>query len=200
MRGVPGRRARQAGGRRASLLEHIARAYLAGSPDRIPEAKGAKPPYQIVLHSHPATGLTWCEPVDGERYIDSLTIEKALCDAEIIETGDANAFPISDTETRSLDKGHSGDNKGMARVSPTVGLLETCLGENCRENHSGEHSLMAFVNSLYAQYKGRESSPFQVTRRMGSSGEKGTFLMPPHDNTLPALSLINSRVSLSTTQ
>jgi len=67
---------------RASLLLHIARAFLEGC-----QSSGArrKPRYQIVLHRHLPSGLTWCDTPKGERPVSSEVIQKALCDAETVE-------------------------------------------------------------------------------------------------------------------
>ena len=67
---------------RASLLVHIAKAFLEGCP---PSGKRRKPHYQIVLHRHLPSGLAWCDTPKGERPISPEVLEKALCDAEIVE-------------------------------------------------------------------------------------------------------------------
>ncbi|MGV8122560.1 MAG: HNH endonuclease [Candidatus Xenobiia bacterium LiM19] len=67
---------------RASLLVHIAKAFLEGCPT---SGKRRKPHYQIVLHRHLPSGLAWCDTLKGERPVSPDVLEKALCDAEIVE-------------------------------------------------------------------------------------------------------------------
>jgi len=67
---------------RASLLLHIAKAFLEGC-----QSSGArrKPRYQVIIHRHLPSGLAWCDTPKGERPVSSEALEKALCDAEIVE-------------------------------------------------------------------------------------------------------------------
>ena len=67
---------------RASLLVHIFKAFLEGCP---PSGKRRKPRYQIVLHRHLPSGLAWCDTLKGERPVSPEVLEKALCNAEIVE-------------------------------------------------------------------------------------------------------------------
>ena len=67
---------------RASLLVHIAKAFLEGCPT---SGKRRKPRYQIVLHRHLPSGLAWCDTLKGERPVSAEVLEKALCDAEIFQ-------------------------------------------------------------------------------------------------------------------
>ena len=67
---------------RASLLIHIAKAFLEGCPT---SGKRRKPRYQIVLHRHLPSGLAWCDTLKGERPVSPEVLEKALCDAEIVQ-------------------------------------------------------------------------------------------------------------------
>ena len=67
---------------RASLLIHIAKAFLEGCPS---SGKRRKPRYQIVLHRHLPSGLAWCDTMKGERPVSPEVLEKALCDAEIVQ-------------------------------------------------------------------------------------------------------------------
>jgi len=71
---------------RASLLLHIAKAFLEGY-----QASGArrKPRYQVVIHRHLPSGLAWCDTAKGERPVPSETLEKALRDAETVELDEA---------------------------------------------------------------------------------------------------------------
>ncbi len=67
---------------RASLLVHIAKAFLEGCPS---SGGRRKPRYQIVLHRHLPSGLTWCNTQKGERPVSPEVLEKALSDAEIVQ-------------------------------------------------------------------------------------------------------------------
>lgn len=74
---------------RASLLAYIAKAYMEGGTS--PSRKRSKPLYRIVLHHHPASGIAWCESLNGEKYLTGSTLSKALCDAEIIDPSEAES-------------------------------------------------------------------------------------------------------------
>ncbi|MHC9543063.1 MAG: HNH endonuclease [Vulcanimicrobiota bacterium] len=97
---------------RASLLIHIAKAFLEGCPS---SGKRRKPRYQIVPHRHLPSGLAWCDTLKGERPISPEVLEKALCDAEIVQldepecpTGDRTGYPtVSPTGDQSIEKGHT---------------------------------------------------------------------------------------------
>ncbi|MGV8125051.1 MAG: HNH endonuclease [Candidatus Xenobiia bacterium LiM19] len=85
---------------RASLLVHIAKAFLEGCPS---SGKRRKPRYQIVVHRHLPSGLAWCDTLKGERPVPTEVLEKALCDAEILAldelenpTGDRTGCPTGD--------------------------------------------------------------------------------------------------------
>ena len=104
---------------RASLLIHIAKAFLEGCPT---SGKRRKPRYQIVLHRHLPSGLTWCDTLKGERPVSPEVLEKALCDAEIVEldekedpTWDRTNLPtVAPTADQSIEKGH---NTGILSVA-----------------------------------------------------------------------------------
>ena len=104
---------------RASLLVHIAKAFLEGCPT---SGKRRKPRYQIVLHRHLPSGLAWCDTLKGERPVSPEVLEKALCDAEIVKldetedpTGDRPGCPtVSPTGDQSIEKGH---NTGITSVA-----------------------------------------------------------------------------------
>jgi len=68
---------------RASLLEYIAKAFLQGGMPS--PKKRSNPSYQIVLHRHLPSGLTWCNTNKGERPVSPEVLEKARIDAEIVE-------------------------------------------------------------------------------------------------------------------
>ncbi|MGV8121610.1 MAG: hypothetical protein AB2L14_17765 [Candidatus Xenobiia bacterium LiM19] len=104
---------------RASLLIHIAKAFLEGCPT---SGKRRKPRYQIVLHRHLPSGLAWCDTLKGERPVSPEVLEKALCDAEIIQldepapsTWDPTGRPTGDRTDRP-----TGDLTGGPTVSPTA--------------------------------------------------------------------------------
>ena len=104
---------------RASLLIHIAKAFLEGCPT---SGKRRKPRYQIVLHRHLPSGLAWCDTLKGERPVSPEVLEKALCDAEIVKldetedpTGDRTGCPtVTPTGDQSIEKAH---NTGIMSVA-----------------------------------------------------------------------------------
>ncbi|MGV8119288.1 MAG: hypothetical protein AB2L14_05940 [Candidatus Xenobiia bacterium LiM19] len=97
---------------RASLLIHMAKAFLEGCPS---SGKRRKPRYQIVLHRHLPSGLVWCDTLKGERPVSPEILEKALCDAEIVQldepedpTWDPTGHPTgAPTGDQIIEKGHN---------------------------------------------------------------------------------------------
>ncbi len=112
---------------RASLLTYIARAYLAGtlSDDR----KSARPPYQILLHHHLPSGLTWSDTLKGEAPVSPEVLAKALCDAEILEVDE----PESPAGLNR--KSEASDNSDTERTVPA------------------QNDRLQYVNELYKKYK-----------------------------------------------
>ena len=104
---------------RASLLIHIAKAFLEGCPT---SGKRRKPRYQIVLHRHLPSGLAWCDTPKGERPVSPEVLEKALCDAEIVQLDEpapptwdrTDRSTVSPTEDQSIEKDH---NNGVTSVT-----------------------------------------------------------------------------------
>ncbi|MHC9539065.1 MAG: HNH endonuclease [Vulcanimicrobiota bacterium] len=85
---------------RASLLVHIAKTFLEGCPT---SGKRRKPRYQIVLHRHLPSGLAWCDTLKGERPVSPEVLEKALCDAEIIELDEPTAPTWEQDDEKETD-------------------------------------------------------------------------------------------------
>ncbi|MHC9539129.1 MAG: HNH endonuclease [Vulcanimicrobiota bacterium] len=114
---------------RASLLVHIAKAFLEECPT---SGKRRKPRYQIVLHRHLPSGLAWCDTPKGERPVSPEVLEKALCDAEIIEldepenpTWDRTDCPtVSPTADQSIEKGHNNGITSVAAGSKSNDILK----------------------------------------------------------------------------
>ncbi|MGV8122183.1 MAG: HNH endonuclease [Candidatus Xenobiia bacterium LiM19] len=104
---------------RASLLIHIAKAFLEECQS---SGTRRKPRYQIVLHRHLPSGLVWCDTPKGERPISPEVLEKALCDAEIVQldepespTWDPTGHPTgTPTGDQSIKKEH---NTGITPVA-----------------------------------------------------------------------------------
>ena len=104
---------------RASLLVHIAKAFLEGCPS---PGKRRKPRYQVVIHRHLPSGLAWCDTLKGKRPVSPEVLEKALCDAEIVQldeptapTWDRTGGPtVSPTADQSIEKVH---NTGITSVA-----------------------------------------------------------------------------------
>jgi len=94
---------------RPSLLIHIAKAFLEGCQS---SGTRRKPRYQIVLHRHLPSDLTWCITEKGERPVSPEILEKALCDAEIVEldetedpTGDQHEEKATESSIINEDDG-----------------------------------------------------------------------------------------------
>ncbi len=93
---------------RASLLEYIAKAFL---QDGMPAPKKRKKPsYQIVIHRHLPSGLTWCNTPKGERPVSPEVLEKALNDAEIVELDEPASPPRDQNEARETSSGDMKEN------------------------------------------------------------------------------------------
>lgn len=140
---------------RASLLEFMAREYLSGFTETV--GNGRKAPYQIVLHSHPMSGIAWVESMNGERYISPSTLDKALCDAEIIDLRDgieregknSTAGPFTEEKM---------ENRGIAKESsPTVGLSPGDKNDPTvgLQPHD-DNKLLDYINALYASYRNKK--------------------------------------------
>ncbi|MHC9542692.1 MAG: HNH endonuclease [Vulcanimicrobiota bacterium] len=151
---------------RASLLIHIAKAFLEGCPT---SGKRRKPRYQIVLHRHLPSGLGWCDTLKGERPVSPEALEKALCDAEIVEldgpdnptcwdptgrpTGDRTGYPtVSPTGDQSIEKGH---NTGITSVA--AGRKESDIQKEAHE----------YINEQYMSIK--------AAKRKGRKHYKSTY-------------------------
>ncbi len=88
---------------RASLLEYIAKAFLQGGMPS--PKKRSKPSYQIVLHRHLPSGLTWCNTDKGERPVPPEVLEKALIDAEIVELDEPASPPRDQNVEKETNSG-----------------------------------------------------------------------------------------------
>ena len=75
---------------RKSLLLFIVKSFLADTHTDGRETR--KPPYQILLHHHLPSGLTWSDTMNGEMPVSPNVLEKALCDAELIEVDEPDCF------------------------------------------------------------------------------------------------------------
>jgi len=62
---------------RKSLLLFIVKSFLDGTVTSGRESR--KPPYQILLHHHLPSGLTWSDTMKGEMPVSPNVLEKALC-------------------------------------------------------------------------------------------------------------------------
>ena len=142
---------------RASLLIHIAKAFLEGCPT---SGKRRKPRYQIVLHRHLPSGLAWCDTLKGERPVSPEVLEKALCDAEIVEldgpespTRDrTGGHTVSPTGDQIIEKGH---NTGITSVS-----ADRKESDILKEAHD-------YINEQYMKIK--------TARRKGRTQYKSTY-------------------------
>ena len=55
---------------------------------------------RVVLHRHLPSGLAWCDTPKGERPVSPEVLEKALCDAEMVQLDE----PVSPTWEQNNDK------------------------------------------------------------------------------------------------
>jgi len=153
---------------RAFLLVHIAKAFLEGCPT---SGKRRKPPYQIVIHRHLPSGLAWCDTLKGERPVFPEVLEKALCDAEIVQLdepgcpGDPTGHPtgdptwdrtcgptVSPTADQSIEKGH---NTGIKSVAAN------------REEADIQKEAQEYINEQYMSIK--------AAKRKGRKHYKSTY-------------------------
>ncbi|MHC9541295.1 MAG: hypothetical protein AB9903_17460 [Vulcanimicrobiota bacterium] len=91
---------------RKSLLLFIVKSFLDGTVT--PGRETRKPPYHILLHHHLPSGLTWSDTMKGEMPVSPNVLEKALCDAEIIEVDEPDC-PIQDPAERPAQDLHEGE-------------------------------------------------------------------------------------------
>ncbi|MHC9538917.1 MAG: HNH endonuclease [Vulcanimicrobiota bacterium] len=135
---------------RKSLLLFIVKSFLDGTHTEGREAR--KPPYQILLHHHLPSGLTWSDTMKGEMPVSPNVLEKALCDAEIIEVDEPDC-PIQDlTECPARDL-HEGEK---AESSSRESSVREVSG---RESSTPSMDGLSRVNRLYKIYKERNRKP-----------------------------------------
>ena len=98
---------------RASLLIHIAKAFLEGCPT---SGKRRKPRYQIVLHRHLPSGMAWCDTLKGERPLSPEVLEKALCDAEIVELDEPAPPTWEQNDDKATDSSVMKEDAGIINI------------------------------------------------------------------------------------
>ena len=139
---------------RKSLLLFIAKSFLADT--HIDGRESRKPPYQILLHHHLPSGLTWSDTMKGEMPVSHNVLEKAFCDAEIIEVDEPD-LPTQDLAERPARDLHEGEK------------VEGCCRESSGREPSGPlNDGLSRVNRLYKIYK--EKSRKSGNRDKGPSG------------------------------
>ena len=119
---------------RKSLLLFIVKSFLDGTVTSGRETR--KPPYQILLHHHLPSGLTWSDTMKGEMPVSPNVLAKALCDSEIIEIDEPDC-PIQDPAERPARDLRVGEE------------AEGC----CRESSGPSKDGLSRVNRLYKIYK-----------------------------------------------
>ncbi len=67
--------------------------------------KRSKPLYQIVLHRHLPSDLTWCITPKGEKPVSPEVLEKALKDAEIVELDEPASPPRDQNDEKEANSG-----------------------------------------------------------------------------------------------
>ncbi|MHC9537990.1 MAG: HNH endonuclease [Vulcanimicrobiota bacterium] len=109
---------------RKSLLLFIVKSFLTDTHTDGRETR--KPPYQILLHHHLPSGLTWSDTMKGEMPVSPNVFEKALCDAEIIEVDEPD-FSIQDPAERPArdlnEREEKTEGTGRESASPSMGGL-----------------------------------------------------------------------------
>ena len=131
---------------RKSLLLFIVKSFLDGTVTAGRETR--KPPYQILLHHHLPSGLTWSDTMKGEMPVSLNVLEKALCDAEIIEVDEPDR-PIQDLAERPARDHHEEEKaEGAGRES-------SGREPSGRESSSPSKDGLSRVNRLYKIYKER---------------------------------------------
>ncbi|MHC9544724.1 MAG: HNH endonuclease [Vulcanimicrobiota bacterium] len=131
---------------RKSLLLFIVKSFLADTHADGRETR--KPSYQILLHHHLPSGLTWSDTMKGEMPVSCNVLEKALCDAEIIEVDEPDC-PIQDLAEHSVSDLNEGEEKAEGAVRESSG----------RESSSPSKDGLNRVNKLYKIYKERNRKP-----------------------------------------
>ncbi|MGV8125083.1 MAG: HNH endonuclease [Candidatus Xenobiia bacterium LiM19] len=121
---------------RKSLLLFIVKSFLTDT--HTDGRKTRKSPYQILLHHHLPSGITWSDTMKGEMPVSPEVLEKALCDAEIIEVDEPDC-PIQDLAERPARDLHA----------------EGC----CRDSSGPSKDGLNRVNRLYKIYKERNRKP-----------------------------------------
>ncbi len=130
---------------RASLLMHIVKRFLDGALTAGRETR--KPPYQILLHHHLPSGITWNDTLKGETPVPQTVLAKALCDAEIIEVDEP------DRPARDLL-----EEEEKAEVSS-------------RESSDTSMDGLGRVNELYKAYKEKNRKSENSDRSSTENGE-----------------------------
>jgi 5-methylcytosine-specific restriction endonuclease McrA len=76
-------------GERSVLLAHIARAFLAESSENTRQ----ETPYRITIHHDSQSGVSWVEGANRDYHVPASTLERAQCDAEILDLHDEAGCP-----------------------------------------------------------------------------------------------------------
>lgn len=101
---------------RASLLLHIARAFLEEGTDK---NKSDSSPFRVTIHSIPEVNVAWVEGFAEQKFVDKNVLEQALCDCEIV-----------DLRESALSDGTASEEKEQEPGRPT--------GDEDRNNNSAE--------------------------------------------------------------
>ena len=127
---------------RKSLLLFIVKSFLDGTHTDGRETR--KPSYQILLHHHLPSGLTWSDTMKGEMPVSPNVLEKAFCDAEIVEVDEPD-FSFQDPAERPARDLNEGEK------------VEGCCRESSGREPSGpSKDGLSRVNRLYKIYKERK--------------------------------------------
>ncbi|MGV8121351.1 MAG: HNH endonuclease [Candidatus Xenobiia bacterium LiM19] len=145
---------------RKSLLLFIVKSFLAGT---VTSAETRKPPYQILLHHHLPSGLTWSDTMKGEMPVSPNDLGKALCDAEIIEVDEPDC-PVRDlVERPARDLQEREEKAGGSGTEPSDRQYSS------RESSSLSKDGLSHVNRLYKVYKEKNRKPDDMCKGSGGN-------------------------------
>jgi 5-methylcytosine-specific restriction endonuclease McrA len=131
----------------------------------------SKPPYQVVIHTDPLSGISWTDTPGGACPVPPATLEKALCDAEIIDLADVEGNPT--WELRELE-GATGEVE-QSIESGTGNALQTAIS-------SGGSDVQVLtveeVNALYRKCKKENKGRKGRRAKMGRTVRKRRTISP----------------------
>ncbi|MHC9543133.1 MAG: HNH endonuclease [Vulcanimicrobiota bacterium] len=151
---------------RKSLLLFIVKSFLDGTVTSGRETR--KPPYQILLHHHLPSGLTWSDTLKGEMPVSPNVLEKALCDAELIEVDEPDCS-IQDLAERPARDLHEGEEKAEGCCRECSGRESSGRESSGKESSGPSKDGLSRVNRLYKIYKERSRNSENRDKHSGGN-------------------------------